>query len=93
MAGELGIKAPSLYKHVADKRELEIALIADGFLQQAEAFEKAGTRNSHGNVTEMARSRIVQNSVPNLFRTRSGSHGKKSVSVMIERMSPVGFVM
>jgi hypothetical protein len=25
--------------------------------------------------------------------TRSGSHGKKSVSVMIERMSPVGFVM
>ena len=41
IAGELGIKAPSLYKHVADKRELEIALIADGFLQQAEAFEKA----------------------------------------------------
>ena len=41
IAGELGIKAPSLYKHIADKRELEIALIADGFLQQAEAFEKA----------------------------------------------------
>ena len=41
IAGELGIQAPSLYKHIADKRELEIALIADGLLQQAEAFEKA----------------------------------------------------
>jgi AcrR family transcriptional regulator len=41
IAGELGIKAPSLYKHIADKRELEIVLIADGFLQLAEAFEKA----------------------------------------------------
>ena len=41
IAGELGIKAPSLYKHVADKRELEIALIADGFAQLAEVFEKA----------------------------------------------------
>ena len=37
---ELGIKAPSLYKHIADKHELEVALIADGFAQQAEAFEK-----------------------------------------------------
>lgn len=41
IAGELGIQAPSLYKHIANKRELEVALIADGFLQQAEAFEKA----------------------------------------------------
>ena len=41
IAAELGIQAPSLYKHIADKRELEVALIADGFLQQAEAFEKA----------------------------------------------------
>lgn len=41
IAGELGIKAPSLYKHIADKRELEIALIADGFVRLAEVFEKA----------------------------------------------------
>ena len=41
IASEVGIQAPSLYKHVADKRDLEIALIGDGFLQQAEAFEKA----------------------------------------------------
>jgi AcrR family transcriptional regulator len=40
VAGELGIQAPSLYKHIANKRELEIALIAGAFEQQAEAFEK-----------------------------------------------------
>ena len=37
----LGIRAPSLYKHISDKHELEVAIIADGFVQQAEAFEKA----------------------------------------------------
>jgi AcrR family transcriptional regulator len=41
IADELGIRAPSLYKHIADKHELEVALIAEGFIQQAEAFEKA----------------------------------------------------
>lgn len=41
IAGELGIKAPSLYKHVADKRELEIALIAEGFRDLADSFESA----------------------------------------------------
>lgn len=40
IAAELGIRAPSLYKHVADKRELEIALLARALEQQAEAFEK-----------------------------------------------------
>lgn len=43
IATELGIKAPSLYKHIADKRELEVALISDGLASQAEAFEKALT--------------------------------------------------
>ncbi len=41
IAEVLGIRAPSLYKHISDKHELEVALIADGFTQQAEAFEKA----------------------------------------------------
>ncbi len=41
IAESLGIRAPSLYKHIADKHELEVALIADGFVQQADAFEKA----------------------------------------------------
>jgi AcrR family transcriptional regulator len=40
VAAELGIRAPSLYKHIADKQELEIALIAAALEQQAEVFEK-----------------------------------------------------
>lgn len=39
IAVQLGIRAPSLYKHIANKRELEVALIAEGFTEQAEAFE------------------------------------------------------
>jgi AcrR family transcriptional regulator len=39
IATELGIRAPSLYKHIADKHELEVALIIDGLTEQAEAFE------------------------------------------------------
>jgi AcrR family transcriptional regulator len=41
LADRLGIRAPSLYKHFADKQALEAALISDGFAEQAEAFETA----------------------------------------------------
>ena len=42
LADRLGIKAPSLYKHVRDKGALEAALISDAFLDAAERFERAG---------------------------------------------------
>ena len=38
IATRLEIRAPSLYKHITDKHELEIALIARGFTEQAAAF-------------------------------------------------------
>jgi AcrR family transcriptional regulator len=41
LADRLGIRAPSLYKHLADKGALEAALISDGFLAAAECFEAA----------------------------------------------------
>jgi AcrR family transcriptional regulator len=41
LADRLGIRAPSLYKHFADKQALEAALISDGFDEQAAAFESA----------------------------------------------------
>jgi AcrR family transcriptional regulator len=41
IADRLGIRAPSLYKHVADKGELEVALISDGLVELAEVFEQA----------------------------------------------------
>ena len=41
VADELGIKAPSLYKHLPDKAALEAAIIAGGFQEAAMAFEAA----------------------------------------------------
>jgi AcrR family transcriptional regulator len=37
----LGIRAPSLYKHLSNKAALEVALIADGFEEAAAAFDAA----------------------------------------------------
>jgi AcrR family transcriptional regulator len=54
IAAELGIRAPSLYKHVADKRELEVALIADGFAIQADEFERA-VRTAEDSIEAFAR--------------------------------------
>jgi AcrR family transcriptional regulator len=42
LAGELGIKPPSLYKHFTGKRRLEAALIAEGLEAQAETLEAIG---------------------------------------------------
>ena len=41
IAGELGIKAPSLYKHFPDKRNLEAAVIAVGLLEFGKAMGAA----------------------------------------------------
>jgi AcrR family transcriptional regulator len=43
VADRLGIRAPSLYKHLRDKQALEHALISDGFEELAAAFEVAFT--------------------------------------------------
>jgi AcrR family transcriptional regulator len=41
IATALGIRAPSLYKHLPDKEALEAALVAEGFEESAELFERA----------------------------------------------------
>ncbi len=41
IADELGIRAPSLYKHVPHKNALEVAIVVDGFEEAAVAFEEA----------------------------------------------------
>jgi AcrR family transcriptional regulator len=41
LAERLGIKAPSLYKHLPDKTALEAAIIATGFEEAAARFEDA----------------------------------------------------
>jgi len=41
LAARLGIRAPSLYKHFPGKQALENALVSDGFVEMADAFEPA----------------------------------------------------
>ena len=41
LAADLGMKAPSLYKHFPDKESLELELIILGFEESAAAFEAA----------------------------------------------------
>jgi len=41
LADRLGIRAPSIYKHLPDKQALENALISDGFEEQADLCEAA----------------------------------------------------
>lgn len=46
VADRLGIKAPSLYKHVRDKRALASLLIADGLLSMGTALHQVVARGS-----------------------------------------------
>ncbi len=55
LAERVGIRAPSLYKHLPDKAALEAAIIATGFEEAAAAFEAAvedagggGGEGAHG---------------------------------------------
>ena len=41
VADELGIQAPSLYKHFASKAELELALLNDAMIEMGDASHKA----------------------------------------------------
>jgi len=42
IADRIGIRAPSLYKHVPDKAALEVALIAEGLAESGAALASAG---------------------------------------------------
>jgi len=41
VADRLGIRAPSIYKHLPDKQALQAAVISEGFDELAEVFERA----------------------------------------------------
>ena len=45
VAEKLGIRAPSIYKHIPDKADLEAAIIAAAFAEQAAVFTKAIARS------------------------------------------------
>lgn len=70
LADDLGIKAPSLYKHFPDKAALEAALIEDALLQMGTALHAAvarpGRRSPAAALLEAYRRQAVAH--PNLYR-------------------------
>jgi AcrR family transcriptional regulator len=68
VAGRVGVKAPSLYKHFPDKDELETALIAEGFRQTATVFS-AATADSTDPLSSLAEAyRRWATEHPHLYR-------------------------
>jgi AcrR family transcriptional regulator len=68
IADRLGIRAPSLYKHLPDKETLEAALIADGFTAWAELAE-AAVRDADDPLGALARAyRSFARAHPHLYR-------------------------
>jgi AcrR family transcriptional regulator len=68
IAERVGIRAPSLYKHLPDKRALEAALISDGLAEWADLAEQAG-RDSNDRLTAVCRTyRDFAQSHPHLYR-------------------------
>lgn len=68
LAERLGIRAPSLYKHVSGKEELEAALVSDGFEAIAAEFEEA-VRDAADPLGELARAyRRFALGRPHLYR-------------------------
>jgi AcrR family transcriptional regulator len=54
LAERVGIRAPSLYKHLPDKAALEAAIIATGFEEAAAAFEAAVEDAAEGALVALA---------------------------------------
>jgi AcrR family transcriptional regulator len=54
LAGRLGIRAPSRYKHLPDKAALEAAIIATGLEDAAAALEAAPDRARDDGVEALA---------------------------------------
>ena len=68
VADELGIRAPSLYKHLPDKSALETAIIADGFEEAAAAFEAAVDGEDDALTAFVAAYRAFASAHPHVYR-------------------------
>jgi AcrR family transcriptional regulator len=68
IAERLGIRAPSIYKHLPDKDTLEAAVISTGFEEQAAVFE-AALRDTDDPLTALAHAyRAFAKDHPHLYR-------------------------
>ena len=76
LAEELGIRAPSLYKHLADKAAIESALIEEAFAELGAelhaAVERPGRRTPLASLLHEYRRQALAN--PNLYRLATSGH-------------------
>jgi AcrR family transcriptional regulator len=72
VADRLGIRAPSLYKHLPDKEALEAALISAGLAESAEVFEEAVRETEDPLGALAAAYRGFARSHPHLYRLMTG---------------------
>lgn len=68
IADRMGIRAPSLYKHIPDKQTLEVALISDGLEELAVVFEEAAADSDDPLASLAAAYRIWALDHPHLYR-------------------------
>jgi len=68
LADRLGIRAPSLYKHFADKAAVETAVISEGFTELADAFERATAGAADPLLALAAAYREFARTQPHLYR-------------------------
>ena len=69
LAERVGIRAPSIYKHLPDKQALEAAIISVGFELQADAFERALVEGAEDQLGALARAyRQFASAHPHLYR-------------------------
>lgn len=75
IAGRMGLQAPSLYKHIPDKADLEAAIIADAFAEQATAFATALARGRRDPLAALGRAyRRWAMEHPHLYRLMTMRH-------------------
>jgi AcrR family transcriptional regulator len=68
LADRLGIRAPSIYEHLADKQALEAALISAGLEESAEAFADAVAESDDPLAALAAAYRDFARDHPHLYR-------------------------
>ena len=68
IAEVLGIRAPSLYKHLPGKEALEVAIVIAGFEEAAAAFESATEGAAEPLAAFVAAYRVVAQGHPHLYR-------------------------
>ena len=85
VAGELGIKAPSLYKHVAGKGAIELGLVAVALAEIGQALHDAHGPHPHAEHVGEEEGQDVEEHLARHVREEAGDTGRPDVAVEAAR--------